>query len=284
VRLIEVIQRSTAYLQERGIESPRLQVELLLAQLLGVQRLGLYLEFEKVLSTPELDHLREAIRRRGRREPLQHILGTVVFCGFEMEVAPCALIPRPETELLAERAWSFLAERGAPATMLDWGTGTGCLAIAVAGKVSTAQVVGLDISSEAVSLAQRNAARHGFGDRIRFVLSDGCAALAPTERFDLIVSNPPYIPTSAIETLEPEVRDHDPRLALDGGSDGLDFYRRLATELSDRLQPEGGLLLEFGDHQGPAVSEILAASGWDVVERHADLSGRDRFLFARRAS
>ncbi len=288
VRLLEVIQRGTAYLQERNIESPRLQIELLLAHALSMPRLRLYLDFERSLTPSELDWLRDAIRRRGRHEPLQHILGTVVFCGVELEVAPAALIPRPETELLAERAWTFLSDRrGDPAagpTALDWGTGTGCLAVVMALKVPAARVVALDVCADALRLAGRNAERHGVSGRIPLVESNGCHALQPDQRFDLIVSNPPYIPSAEIESLQPEVRDHDPRLALDGGADGLESHRRLAAELAGRLKPGGGFLVEFGEDQGPAVSAILEGCGWVVVEMHRDYNDRDRFLLAQRDS
>lgn len=286
VQLLELIHRGTAYLAERGVESPRLQVELLLAQTLHIPRLQLYLEFERAVSEAQVQALRDAVQRRGRREPLQHILGVAAFCGLDLEISPSALVPRPETEGLAERAWTWLRARArasakpGPLTVLDWGTGSGCLAIAIARHTEGTRLTAIDASPEALALAARNAARHGCADRIQFLQGDGCAALAADTRFDLVVSNPPYIPSHEIPRLPPEVRDHDPRAALDGGSDGLGYYRRLAHELADRLLPGGAVVLEFGDGQGPGVTSILRERGWRVDETHRDLAGKERFLLA----
>jgi release factor glutamine methyltransferase len=284
VRLLEVLQRSAAYLQERGVESPRLQAELILAHFLHLPRLQLYLEFEREMQESELSGAREAVRRRGRREPLQLILGSTSFCGLEIQVTRDVLIPRAETELLAEAAWVWVKEHpaapGRRVRVLDWGTGSGCLAIAIAVHAPEAEVFGIDASSAALELARRNAARHGC-ERITWVESDGCASL-PVKVFDLVVSNPPYIPTEEIATLAPEVRDYDPRPALDGGPDGLAYFRRLALELPGCLSPNGAILLEFGDGQAMAVSAILRSQGWNRVEIRRDLTGHERFVLARR--
>lgn len=285
VRLIEVIQRSATFLAERGVESPRLQVEWILAHTLKVQRLQLYLQFERELGDAELDGIREAVRRRGRREPLQHVLGTTSFCGLEFAVGPEALVPRPETELLAERGWQWLAGRewgDARPRVLDWGTGTGCLAVTLSVRAPGADVVAVDVSAAAVALARGNVVRHGVEARVRVLEGEGCSALPEGACFDLVVSNPPYIPSGEIAGLQPEVRDHDPHLALDGGVDGLDLYRRLASELVPRLAPGGAVLLEFGDGQAAALGELLRRAGWIVAECHRDYSGRERFLLAQR--
>jgi release factor glutamine methyltransferase len=282
VTVLEVIQRSTDYLAKKGVESPRLQIELLLAHVLQMPRLKLYLNFERPLTDAELAALREMVRRRGNREPLQHIVGSVSFCGFEIAVNRAVLIPRPETEGLAERGWQFLAALGAqPATVLDFGTGSGCLAIAIAMKSPAVSVVALDIAPEAIEVAHANAARHGLTGRVQLVCGDGLAALPAATRFDLIVANPPYIPTAEIAALEPEVRDFDPRRALDGGADGLDCIRQLAAGGAALLQPHGCLMLEFGDGQGGAVKALFDAGGWRTEAPAADLSGRERFLIAR---
>lgn len=287
VRLLEIIQRSTAFLAERGVESPRLQVEWILASTLGVPRLQLYLQFERELGEGEMGRVREAVRRRGRREPLQHVLGTAVFCGLEFGVGPEALVPRPETELLAERAWQWLGRGGVAGgagvpggRVLDWGTGTGCLAVTLASRVSGVEVVALEISEAAAVLARKNAARHGVQDRVRVVVGDGCRALAGQEVFDLVVANPPYIPTAEISGLEPEVREFDPKVALDGGGDGLDFYRRLAVELKERVRVGGVAMLEFGDGQAKAIASMLEVEGWRVAEVVRDLTGQERFVVA----
>ena len=195
----EVIQRSTEFLQRHGVDSPRLQAELLLAHLLKLPRLQLYLNHDRALAEPELNALRSLVQRRSKREPLQHLVGSTSFGGLEISVSPHALIPRPETETLAELAAAALAKNTTPIA-LDFGTGTGCLAIALATHCKTAQVHALDISEAALALARANAQRHGLTERISFHHGDGFGALAAGLRFDLIVSNPPYIPTDWIST------------------------------------------------------------------------------------
>ena len=227
---------------------------------------------------------RETVRRRGQREPLQHIVGTVSFCGLELVSSRHALIPRPETELLAQMGWEFLQQHSATTpTAFDFGTGTGCLPISLAVNCPRARTWAGDISSEALALARDNAARHGVQDRIQFIESDGFSGLTADQRFDLIVSNPPYIATAEIATLQPEVRDFDPRLALDGGTDGLEFYRILAEQGGARLNPGGKIMVELGDGQAAAVTEIFSAQNWIVEAIRQDYSPRDRFLLAKRA-
>ncbi len=284
--ILAVIQRSADFLAKKGVGSPRLQVELLLAHVLKMPRMQLYLNFERELSAAETDALRELVRRRGQREPLQHITGSVSFCGLEMEVSRHVLVPRPETELLAERACKFL--RGFPADYepraLDLGTGSGCLAIAMAVNASRARVDAVDISEEALNTARQNAARHQVAERIAFHAGDAFAALAHKTTFDLIVSNPPYIASAEIETLEPEVRDFEPRLALDGGPDGMDFYRRIAAEAGAHLRPSGKIMLELNDFGAPAIGEIFARQGWKVAAIEPDYNQFQRILIAHRAA
>jgi release factor glutamine methyltransferase len=277
------MRQGAAFLSRHGVESPRLQVELFMARALRLPRLQLSLHFERVLVETESDAFQAMVRRRARREPLQHILGTVSFCGLELEVGPGALIPRPETEILAEKAWTHLRALPISAnrpSVLDFGTGTGCLAIAIAVNAPAIDMHALDLSTDALGMARRNALRHLTEDRIRFHLGDGFPALPLDLRFDLIVSNPPYIPSGEIEGLEPEVRDHDPRLALDGGPDGLDFYRRLAVEAPRWLKPDGHLLLEFGDGQAPVLKTWFDTRPWRLREIIDDYSRRPRHLHA----
>jgi release factor glutamine methyltransferase len=285
VKVLEAIQRSTEYLARKGVESPRLQTELLLGHLLKLPRMRLYLEFERVLSRAEVDGLRELIRRRGQREPLQHIVGFTSFCGLEIAVNRNVLVPRPETELLAERGWKFLDDLSTlnlqPLTVVDFGTGSGCLAIALACKCPAAEVYALDVSPEALALARQNAARHGLAERIRLLQGDGFAAVPEEARFDLIISNPPYIPSGEIASLQPEVRDYDPRRALDGGADGLDYGRRLAAEGAPFLKPHGRLMLEFGDGQAERLREILQQQKWIVEAIEEDYTHRPRIMVAR---
>lgn len=294
MRVLEVIQKSADFLTNKGVDSPRLQAELLLAHVLKLPRMKLYLNFERELSDAELTGLRELVKRRGQREPLQHITGSTSFCGLEMDVNRHVLVPRPETELLAELGWKFLEKRqtsdskhagpetGAPIA-LDFGTGSGCIAIALAAKCPAASLVALDASVEALTMAKQNAGRNNVGGRIEFLHGDGFAALAAGATFDLIISNPPYIPSAEIATLQTEVRDFDPRAALDGGADGLDFYRRLSVESPAFLKPAGRIMLEFGDGQSEAVKEIFEARHWIADAIIDDYSKHPRIIIARRA-
>jgi release factor glutamine methyltransferase len=279
VTVLEAIQKSTEFLGKKNVESPRLQVELLLAHLLKLPRMKLYLNFERVLSPTETDALRELVKRRGQREPLQHIVGSTSFCGYEIAVNRHALVPRPETELLAEEGWKFLG--GKETSVLDFGTGTGCIAIALAVKCPGGKIVATDISADALALAKENAAKNNVAEQIEFLQGDGFAALSGNSKFDLIVSNPPYIPSAEIETLQPEVRDFDPRGALDGGTDGLDFYRMFAAQAKPFLKPVGKIMLEFGDGQADAIRKTFETEKWIVEAVKDDYSQRARILIAK---
>ena len=279
--VLETIQKSTDFLTKKGVESPRLQTELLLAHQLKMPRMKLYLNFDRVLTAPETDSLRELIKRRAAREPVQHIIGLTSFCGYEIAVNRHALIPRPETEQLAELGWKFLAPRpSVPVTALDYGTGTGCLAIAIASKCPTAKITALDISADALALAKQNALKNQVAERIEFLAGDGFTALKEKALFDLIISNPPYIASAEIETLEPEVKDFDPRGALDGGPDGLYFYRQLALEAKLYLKPDGKIMVEFGDGQAGDMQKIFTAEKWVIEAVQADYNQRARILVA----
>lgn len=280
--VLEGIQKSTEFLAKKEVDSPRLQAELLLAHVLKLPRMKLYLNFERALTEPETDTFRELVKRRAQREPLQHIVGSTSFCGLEITVNRHVLVPRPETELLAEAGWSFLSPLTPHlSTALDFGTGSGCIAIALAVKSPTAKITALDLSPDALNLAQQNATKNNVTDRIEFVPGDGFAALPQGTQFDLIISNPPYIPTAEIATLDPEVRDYDPRSALDGGPDGLDFYHRLAAEARPFLKPGGKIMLEFGEGQAGAIQEIFEKQKWIVEAIRADYTQRQRILIAK---
>jgi release factor glutamine methyltransferase len=282
VTVLEAIQKSADFLGKKNVESPRLQTELLLAHLLKMPRMKLYLNFERALTPTETDALREFIKRRGQREPLQHIIGSTSFCGFEIAVNRHALVPRPETELLAEFGWKFLSALNSQnATALDFGTGTGCIAIALAAKCPNAKIVATDISADALALAKQNASVNKVAERIGFLQGDGFAAIPADSKFDLIISNPPYITSVEIETLQPEVRDFDPRAALDGGADGLDFYRMLAAKAKSFLKSDGKIMLEFGDGQAEAIRKIFENEKWIVEEIKSDYSQRPRILIAK---
>lgn len=281
--VLEVLKRSTAYLDGHGVESARLNAELLLSHVLQKPRLRLYLEFDRELPESALADARGLVRRRAQRVPLQHLTGSAGFLGLDLRVNSAVLVPRPETEMLAQLAIDRLksAPAAGPRRALDFGTGSGCLAIALAVAVPEAEVHAVDLSPEALEVARGNALQNG-ASRIGFHLGDGFAALpAGTEPFDVLVTNPPYIPTAEIATLEPEVRDHDPRMALDGGADGLDFYRRLNREARPWLRPGGSLLAEFGDGQAAALSGMFTLGGWFIDGVEKDLSGRERVLIVR---
>jgi release factor glutamine methyltransferase len=266
------------------VETPRLQTELLLAHLLQLPRMQLYLNFERILTTVEMDRFRDLIKRRVRREPLQHIVGSTSFCGLEITTNRHVLVPRPETELLAEEGWKFLRQLSIQDVQfpvaLDFGTGSGCLAIALAVNCPAARIYASDISQEALEVASQNAKRHSQADLIQFMAGDGFAAVPEGTRFDLIISNPPYIPSAEIGSLQPEVRDYDPPCALDGGPDGLDFFRRLAIEARPFLKACGKIMLEFGDGQAEGIRDIFQQQKWVVDAVQKDYTQRPRILIA----
>jgi release factor glutamine methyltransferase len=282
VTVLEAIQKSTDFLAKKGVDSPRLQSELLLAHVLKTQRLKLYLDFARALTEAETTSLREFVQRRGTREPLQHILGTACFWGLDLAVNTSVLIPRPETELLAEQGWKFLNSLGRDSTFLDFGSGSGCIAITICHFAKQSRGIALDRSPDALAVASTNAAKHSVVDRLQFIESDAFVAIAPDQQLDLIISNPPYIPAADIDSLQEEVRKFDPRSALDGGADGLDFYRILAAESPQHLAPGGKLMVEFGDGQQDQLHSLFKANSWTVESILNDLSDRPRILIANR--
>jgi len=254
--ILKVLTWTRGYLAEKGIENSRLEAEWLLCETLGMDRVGLYVNFDKPLSDSELAACRAFVGRRARREPLQYILGSQDFYGLDFEVTPGVLIPRHDTETLVQEAVNRCP---AGANILDIGVGSGCIAVALATSCPDAHVYGVDPSPKALELAQRNADRHG----VNLTLLQG-SLFEPFEgrKFDLIVSNPPYIPTAEIAGLQPEVRDYEPREALDGGPDGLDFYRSIIPAAPSCLAKDGWLLLEVGIGEAPEVIKIFEASGF----------------------
>ncbi len=283
---LKLIQWTADYFEKMGIPNPRLDAELLLAHVLKAKRIDLYTQFEKTVLEKHLVPFKELLQRRAKREPLQYILGETEFWGCKIEVTPDVLIPRPETELLVEWALKEGQARGPAPTdpnILDIGTGTGCIAIALATHIPTARVIATDHSKPALEVAQRNIASHHLADRVALLPSD----LAPWksfeaegQKFDLIISNPPYIRTDQLELLQPEVRDFEPRVALNGGKDGLDFYRRITQDAPRFLKPDGRLLLEIGEDQGEAVMCLMTQVGL-VVECRKDWSDHDRVVIGK---
>ncbi len=274
--VLEVLQSTTAYFVKRKIESPRLNAEHLLAHALDRKRIELYLDFERALTESELAPLRELVKRRGQGEPLQHLLGTVEFCGRTFLCDKRALIPRPETEQLVEMLKSEI--RSPKSEILDVGTGSGVIALSLATQHPEAKVIASDISDDALTLARENAARIGLKDRLRFVRSDLFAQI--DERFDLIVANLPYVPETDRPTLSREVL-LDPETALFGGGNGEEIIRKLITEAPSHLRPDGLLALEIGINQADGLTTFLAEHGYRDISTRQDFGGVTRFLFAR---
>jgi release factor glutamine methyltransferase len=277
------LQVGTRTLQAAGVERARVEAEWLLAATLGVSRTALAVQGRQALEPPAAERYAAALRRRMGREPLQHILGTQAFRHLTLTVGPQAMVPRPETEVLAGWALALLPPPSARPTVVDVGTGSGCIACALAAERPDAVVVGIEISPAAAALARANVTALGLSSRVRVEVGDLLAGL-PARSVDLIVSNPPYLPSGLIDTLAPEVSRHDPRVALDGGGDGLDLIRRLVQEAPGHLVSGGVLVLETaGDEQVRSVAELLRAQGFARIEACADLAGVERFVAGRRA-
>lgn len=264
-------------LREAGIADAGVDAEWLLAEALGIPRGRLVLHGQQALEGPAAERFAQTLRRRIAREPLQHIVGTQAFRDLTLAVSAAALVPRPETELLAGWAIERLAGTRAP-RVIDVGTGSGCLACALAAERPDARVIALDVSPAAAAVARANVAALDLTGRVTVAVSDLFSALAPV-RADLIVSNPPYLPSGLIASLDPEVRRHDPRLALDGGPDGLDVIRRLVDAAPRWLTADGSLVLETaGGEQVAEVVALLRARGFARVETRPDLAGIVRFV------
>ena len=273
--VLDVLQSTTAYFKKHEIEHPRLNAEHLLAHSLGCKRLELYLQFERALTENELAPLRELVRRRGQGEPLQHILGTVEFCGHIFLCDNRALVPRPETEELVELLKSTIPSP--QCAILDVGTGTGVIALSLAAKFPNARVVATDVSEKALSLARENAARLGL-HRVDFRQSD---LLGNVEgKFDVIVANLPYVGTSERASLSREVL-HDPEVALFAGEKGDELMRALITAAPNYLRPGGLLALEVGIRHSDPLAALLSEKNYYDISPKKDYAGVTRFLFAR---
>ena len=280
VTIASSLSAATKTLKAASVDSPRLNAELMLAEVLGLSRTSLATES----SSPVPDNLQARffgmVERRFKREPLQHILGEAHFYGLVFNVSPDVLVPRPETELLVQQAIEFLHNRNQP-HVFDFGTGSGCIPISIASEVPECRVWSVDVSEAALSTARSNARRNGVADQVRFFRGDGFNVLEDSQRFDLIVSNPPYIPTADLKELQPEVRDYDPDLALDGGEDGLNFYCRLAKSAALWLAPGGKIIIELGHDQSADVRALFEREMWIVENVLDDYSRIPRILIAR---
>jgi release factor glutamine methyltransferase len=274
--VLEVLQSTAAYFKKHNIESPRLNAEHLLAHVLDRKRIELYLEFERVLTESELAPLRDLIKRRSEGEPLQHLLGTVEFCGLTFLCDKRAMVPRPETEELVEFLESEI--RNPKSEILDVGTGSGVIALTLAMKFPEAEILAVDISDDALALAQENAAKLKLAHRVRFLKNNLLENVEGT--FDLIVANLPYISTQDRHTLAREVL-RDPAVALFTGPRGDEFMRQLIEQAPPHLRPGGMLALEIGIGQSETLSSALAEKNYRDISSKNDYSGVKRFLFAR---
>jgi len=276
--VLEIIKRSTEFLAKHGVESPRLNAELLVGHALALKRMQLYLQFERPLAEAELAKIRPLVKRRSEREPLQYLVGLTEFAGVTLKVDRRALIPRPETELIVEFARELCTPP--PAVILDLGTGSGALALALAKQFAEAKVVAVDLSREALALAAENAAALGLAERVSFIESDWFAAVPADARFDLIVANPPYLSDAEVAETAPEVRSFEPHGALSSGATGLEALDQIIAAAKARLSPGGWLICETGIAQHATLLERLRTAGYARSESRKDLTGRDRFVLA----
>ena len=274
----------TEYLKTKGIDSPRLSAEWLLCYVLGVKRIELYTQFNKVVGPEQLSRLHELVKRAGAHEPIAYIIGKKEFYSLEFEITKDCLIPRPETELLVERAIEFLRTRNGEQFICDLCTGSGCVAVAIARNFANCRIVATDISDAALAVAEKNVAKHGLMNRIKLLQGNlfepDIAGLGPA-KFDLIVSNPPYVSEHEYENLAPNIKDYEPKSALTAGKEGLDIIKRIIADTNQHLKPVGILMLEIGNEQGNAVRNLLETAGYfDAVKIEKDYSNLDRLVIA----
>jgi release factor glutamine methyltransferase len=285
---MEVVRLSTGYLESHGSSSPRLDAELLAAEALDLRRIDVYLQFDRPLEEEQLGAIRELVRRRGDGEPVAHITGEREFHSRTYMVSPDVLIPRPETETLVGLALAEARRRapgGAGLHIADIATGSGCIAVTLAAELPAAQITATDVSEPALAIARANAARHGVADRVALLQGSWCAPVAGL-CFDIVVANPPYIPTDELAGLTRDVRDHEPVLALDGGADGLDAYRELVPSIATVLAAGGWSALEIDTRAAERVAALAveALGPRTITQSHPDLTDRPRVVSMSRAA
>jgi len=275
-----ILAWTTDYLAKKGVENPRADAQILLGHVLGYDKTYLAVNFAEQPSEADRGRFKELVQRRVAGWPVAYLVGRRGFYTLDFEVTPAVLIPRPDTETLVLEALTRLKPITQPA-VLDLGTGSGCIAVTIAHEKKDARVTAVDVSPDALDVARRNAARNGVADRVTFLHGDLFAPLPAGATFDLVASNPPYIAHNEFATLQPDVRDHEPRGALDGGADGLAFYRRTAAGVGPFLKPGGRLLLEIGSTQEADVRGILAGQPeLEVGPTLKDLAGHPRVVSA----
>lgn len=276
-----VLDWTSGHLASHDSLSPRLDAEILLARARDCSRLELYTQYDQELTTAQRAVMRDLVKRRTAYEPVAYLVGHREFFGFDFAVNADTLIPRPDTETLIAELLELARDLPAPPSILDIGTGSGCIAISIAAQLPSAQLTAIDISPAALAVARTNAETHAVSERIAFLCGDLFAPLDPTARFEFIACNPPYVTTSECDQLAPDIRDHEPRIALDGGSDGLDVIRPLIATAPDHLEPGGSLLCEISPEQAGAVSQLLARQpAFESPRIVEDLSGHARVVVA----
>ena len=274
----------TEYLTERSIDSPRLSAEILLSGVLETERIELYTQFDKPVARQELDRLHDLVKRAGQDEPIAYLIGKTEFYSLELNITADCMIPRPETELLTQRAIEFLRTRPGTQLVCDLCTGSGCIAVAIAKNFPDARIIATDINDAALNVAAKNVEKHQLKDRIKLLhgdLFDPVISGLDVGKFDLIVCNPPYVSAAEYEKLDKNVKDYEPKSALFAGIDGLDIYRRLIEKADEFLKPNAALMLEIGYAQGPAVRELLEQTGaLAQIKIEKDPHNNDRIVIA----
>ena len=279
----EVIAKAASFLDAKGVPDAGIAAELLVARLLKTGRGFLTPHLEREVGAPQLDAMRRGMARLAKGEPIQYVLGEWDFRSLTLGCDRRALIPRPETEELVTRVLAFLSQRtgSPPPLVVDVGTGTGAIILALAKECTTPAVfLGTDISEEAIALARENAERTGLSSRVKFAVADGLDDFDEPQSVDVIVSNPPYVKSADCETLDPRVKDFEPRLALDGGVEGLDFYDRYLADALNLLKPGGAVFFEIGEDQGAALAKLMTDYGFEGICVEKDFAGHDRYASA----
>ncbi|MEE2904614.1 MAG: peptide chain release factor N(5)-glutamine methyltransferase [Myxococcota bacterium] len=274
--ILRVLDWTRGFFESKGIESARLDAELIISHVLNVQRVMLYAHFDRPLDPSELAHIRELVKRRSKHEPVAYLLGSKEFWSLDFEVNKNVLIPRPDTEVLIEVCLDLLKDSEAP-RLADVGTGSGCIAVALAHELKNSTVDAFEISAGAREVATRNISKNNVDDRVSIFESDLFSSReGSSQKYHLIASNLPYIPSGDVDSLSPEVKDHEPKQALDGGTDGLDLIRDLVAKAGKHLEPGGFLVLEAGFDQLNALENLLDSAGFGAIEVRKDYGGHPR--------
>jgi release factor glutamine methyltransferase len=275
----------TKYLDEKGVDSARLCAELLLGHVLGLERIHLYTNFDKPVSQSDLDQLHSLVKRAGNQEPVQYLVGKTEFYSMEIEVSTNCLIPRPETELLVEYAIEFLRSRQGPQLVCDLCTGSGCIAVAIAKNHPETKIIGTDICDKALTMADTNVKKHNLSDQIELLCGDLFEPLVPQldkAKFDLVVSNPPYVSTKEYEKLDKNIKEYEPSHALLAGVEGLDYYQKICSKIGEFLKGDSAVIIEIGYTQGQEVKDLIHNTGlFAEVQIIQDIHSHDRIVVAK---